>query len=368
MAMVSGKGIFFDGNTTARQDVTVELGPAALIIRDANGELARWPYAELDQAVTPDQVLRLGRGRQSLARLEIRDPVLAAAIDEKSTPVDRTWRVQRHLSLKIAVLVVVAAVSLAVMALFALPALASRLTPYLPYSLERRLGQAVDAQLRGSFGNGTRGLPLDCGVAEGEKAGAAALAALGERLGSAAALPVPLRFSVIRRNEANAVALPGGQIYVFEGLIAKTETPDELAGVIGHEIGHVARRDGVKSVLETAGLSFLFGMLFGDFVGGGAMVVAARTVLQSSYTRDAEAAADAYGIALMNAVGGNSEALGTLLLRVDDLHEAGPAILRDHPQTAERVAAIRSLAKPGSGQPLLDGAQWLAVKNICVGR
>ena len=50
-----------------------------------------------------------------------------------------------------------------------------------------------------------------------------ALAALGERLGSVAALPVPLRFSVIRRNEANAVALPGGRIYVFAGLIAKAD-------------------------------------------------------------------------------------------------------------------------------------------------
>jgi Zn-dependent protease with chaperone function len=138
--------------------------------------------------------------------------------------------------------------------------------------------------------------------------------------------------------------------------------------VIAHEIGHVARRDGVKSVLETAGLSFLFGMLFGDFVGGGAIVVSAKTVLQSSYSRDAEAGADAYGIALMNKVGGNAEALGALLTRIDDLHGDGPAILRDHPPTADRVAAIRSLAKPGTGRPLLDSAQWASLKNICAGR
>jgi predicted Zn-dependent protease len=368
MTMVSGKGIFFDGNTTARQDVTVELATAELIIRDAGGgELARWPYAELDQAVAPEQVLRLGCGRQSLARLEIRDPALAAAIDEKSTPVDRTWTVQRHLSLKIAVLVVLAVVSLAVMALFALPALASRLTPYLPYSLEMRLGQATDAQLRSTF-SGARGLPLDCGTAEAEKPGAAALAALGERLGSAAALPVPLRFSVIRRNDANAVALPGGQIYVFAGLIAKANTPDELAGVIAHEIGHVARRDGVRSVLETAGLSFLFGMVLGDFVGGGAIVIAAKTVLQSSYSRDTETAADAYGIALMNKAGGNAEALGALLTRIDDLHSESPELLRDHPATQERVAAIRAQARPQEGAPLLTPDQWAALKNICVGR
>ena len=87
--------------------------------------------------------------------------------------------------------------------------------------------------------------------------------------------------------------LPGGHVYVFEGLIDKAETPDELAGVIAHEIGHVAHRDGMRAVMQAAGLSFLFGMLLGDFIGGGAVVMAMRTVLQSSYSREIEAAADA---------------------------------------------------------------------------
>jgi predicted Zn-dependent protease len=92
-----------------------------------------------------------------------------------------------------------------------------------------------------------------------------------------------LRTQVVRRDETNAMALPGGQIYVFRGLIAKADNPDEVAGVIAHEIGHVAHRDGTKAVLQGAGLSFLFGMLLGDFVGGGAVVFAVKTVLQSSY-------------------------------------------------------------------------------------
>jgi hypothetical protein len=70
----------------------------------------------------------------------------------------------------------------------------------------------------------------------------------------------------------------------------------------------------------------------------------------------------------MNNVGGNAAALAALLTRIDDLHETGPAILRDHPETAKRTAAIRALAKPVSGPPLLDSLQWAALKNICVGR
>ena len=58
----------------------------------------------------------------------------------------------------------------------------------------------------------------------------------------------------------------------------------------------MAHRDGTRSILQAAGLSFLFGMLLGDFVGGGAVVIGARAVLQSSYSREVEAAADRYGV------------------------------------------------------------------------
>ena len=364
--ITSGTGIFFDGNTSTRRDVTVELAPRLLVIRDAGGKmLAQWPYAEIEQVVSPERVLRLAQGRVSLARLEIHDPAFAAAVDEAAAGVDRTGTVQRRMSMKMAALIVVAVISVGTVALFALPALATRLTPLIPYGVERKLGEAVDAQLRATLGSGTSDAPLECGDGGKERAGRAALTTLIARLESEAGLAMPLRAGVLRRKEANAVALPGGQIYVFDGLIAQAQTPDELAGVIAHEIGHVARRDGVKSVLEAAGLSFLFGMLFGDFVGGGAVVVAARSVLQSSYSRETEAFSDAYAVALMNRVGGNAEALGSLLARIDDLH-GGPEILRDHPATADRVAAIRRLATPGNA-PLLDAAQWTALKNICGG-
>jgi predicted Zn-dependent protease len=67
----------------------------------------------------------------------------------------------------------------------------------------------------------------------------------------------------------------------------------------------VAHRDGTRSILQSAGLSFLFGMLLGDFVGGGAVVIGARAVLRSSYSREVEGAADRYGVELMNRAGGD---------------------------------------------------------------
>ena len=111
----------------------------------------------------------------------------------------------------------------------------------------------------------------------GERPGRAALDKMVHRLEAAATLPMPLQIAVVRRDEANAIALPGAQLYVFRGLIAKADNADEVAGVIAHEIGHVAHRDGTRSVLQAGGLSLLFGMLLGDFVGGGAVVIAAKS-------------------------------------------------------------------------------------------
>jgi predicted Zn-dependent protease len=69
-----------------------------------------------------------------------------------------------------------------------------------------------------------------------------------------------LQVAVIHRKPANTIVLPRGHFYVFQGLIAKADAADELAGVIAREIAHVAYWDGTRIVLQTAGLSFLFGM------------------------------------------------------------------------------------------------------------
>ncbi len=153
---------------------------------------------------------------------------------------------------------------------------------------------------------------------------------------------------------------------MFQGLIDKADTPDELAGVIAHEIGHVAHRDGTRSVLEGAGLSFLFGMLLGDFIGGGAVVYAAKTILQTSYSREVEAAADAFGVAAMIKMGGDARALGTILQRIAGTTHPGPKLLLDHPDTKDRVIAINAQAegtKPT--RALLEPSEWAALKRIC---
>jgi Zn-dependent protease with chaperone function len=367
--MTSGAGIYFDGQTSVRQDVGVTLGASGLEIASRDGRLlAQWPYDQIEGLAAPDSVLRLGcRGSATLERLEITDPQFAASIDASALHVDRTGLRQRRQRLRVIGWSVAATVSLLLVAWFGVPAIAERLAPLLPAGIERKLGDAVDLQVRALLDNRHLGAGFECGNLDSEKPGRAAFDKLMHRLDSAAALPLQPRSYVVRRPEANAMALPGGQVYVFLGLIEKAGTADEVAGVIAHELGHVAHRDGSKAVLQAGGLSFLFGMLLGDFVGGGAVVFAAKSVLQSSYSREAEAAADAYGAALMNKAGGNARALASMLDKIGGATEPGMKILLDHPETKARIAAINKLAAARPSAPLLEPGEWAALKRICAG-
>ncbi len=367
--VTAGPGVYFDGVTSARHEAWVTLDAGGLHIAGRDGRLlASWPIEETEGLPAPGQVLRLARrGSDVLARLEIFDPAFAAEIDRRAEYVDRTGARQRRQRWRVVFWTIAATASLVAVAVFGVPVIADRLTPLVPLTLERKLGDAVDTQMRGLLDRKNLGAGFECGHGVREQAGAAALDKMMRRLSAAAALRLPVTATVVRRPEANAIALPGARVYVFEGLIAKADDPDELAGVIAHEIGHVAHRDGTRSVLQAGGLSLMFGMLLGDFVGGGAVVIAARSVLQSSYSRRVEMAADAYGAQLMNKAGGNARALGTILGKIGGATEPGMDLLLDHPETKARIRAIDRLVAPVRVRPWLTAPEWTALKRICTG-
>jgi predicted Zn-dependent protease len=366
-AMPSGPAIYFDGTCSTRHDVVVEATATGLAII-ANGRRLpdEWLYSDLRRQSAPDSVLRLGsHGETLLARIEVRDAALAAAIEDRAVTLDRGGAAERALRRKVVGLSFAATVSLIATAIVGVPALTSRIIPFVPPSMELKLGNAVDKQIRASLDTQHLGANLTCGTGPTEIAGRAALDRLVARLQAAADLPYPLHVDVVRIKDANAFALPGGHIYVYQGLIDQAQSPDELAGVLAHEIGHVAHRDGTRTVLQTAGLSFLFGMMLGDFVGGGAVVIAAKTVLRSSYSRRAEAAADDYSVGLMSKMGGDPHALAVILARIVSDKDQGLKVLLDHPETKARISAIEAVAHASVAPPLLDAADWSALKQIC---
>jgi Zn-dependent protease with chaperone function len=114
-------------------------------------------------------------------------------------------------------------------------------------------------------------------------------------------------------------------------------------------------------------MSLLFGLLLGDFVGGGAVIIAAKAILQTSYSRGVEAAADDYAFDLMKALDADPRALGTILTRIAGSSHSALKLLLDHPETKDRVNAINSRAGAGPTKALITPSEWADLKRVCSG-
>lgn len=143
----------------------------------------------------------------------------------------------------------------------------------------------------------------------------------------------------------NAFALPSGDVVVFDQLLELANNDDEVAGVIAHELGHVAHRHGLRQLIQSSVVSFVVGIYFGDVSSMAASLGA--LALESRYSREFEHEADAYAARSMQAAGLGSEPLAAMLERMEKAHaeRGGKAsrwdLLSSHPDTAERIARLR---------------------------
>lgn len=97
----------------------------------------------------------------------------------------------------------------------------------------------------------------------------------------------------------NAFAVPGGNVVLFEGLLDAARSPEEVAGVLGHEVGHVMNRDPMRLTWRSAGSVGILGMVFGDFAGGFMALVLTEKLISARYAQDAESGADEFAHGLM---------------------------------------------------------------------
>ena len=159
---------------------------------------------------------------------------------------------------------------------------------------------------------------------------------------------ITYHFKVVDTEVVNAFAVPGGYLYVNIGLIRAAENESELAGVIGHEIGHVVGKHGVKQMTRQLGLTAVAQLALGEnqsklkqMVAG----LAANGVLMK-YGRDAEREADGYAVQEMYDAGIDPEGMATFFEKLLKLQKGKPSKLEQmfstHPPTAERIAAVRS--------------------------
>ncbi len=350
--------VFFDGVSNKRRSVTVRAGIDLEIIED--GEVvARWPWADIRKADTVGEKLRLRlENGPELARLEVDDPAFAKTIDAYCHNLLSAGVVGRTNATRIVMWSIAAAISIVCVGLFGVPYAADRVAPLLPQSFDNRLGAMVDGQVRVIFGDKT------CNDAEGVKA----YQKLVSKLAEASDLKTPLVAAVLNSSIKNAIALPGGKVYFFKGLIESASNADEVAGVLAHELGHVRNRDSMRKLLQAGGTSFLLGLLFGDVTGAGAVIIATQTLLDKSYSRDAEYRADGFAIDTMKRLGRSTVPMGELLVRVTGKQGGSRfSILASHPFSEDRLSRMKKAMPEHTGEPLLTASEWNALKGVCAG-
>ncbi len=178
--------------------------------------------------------------------------------------------------------------------------------------------------------------------------------------------PYPLTLHVVEDPMVNAFALPGGHVVLMTGLMKDASGPEEVAGVLAHEIQHVLKRHVVKRIVQEMGWRAWFSMLFG---GGDLSGVAfgAGSLMQLSFGRAQETEADVEGAKLLQAAGLPADPLADFFERLSTREGAAakvPAFISTHPGSRERTRKLRELAatlKPVNPRPL--DVDWEAVKK-----
>jgi Zn-dependent protease with chaperone function len=226
------------------------------------------------------------------------------------------------------------------------------LAPLIPDSVDDQLGDALVGDFGGRF----------CHTPAGDAALQKLVASLDDN-------PQDLRVEVANIDMLNAVALPGGNVILFDGLLKQARSPDEVAGVLAHEIGHVREKHVMQALLRQMGLAVVLGGVDGN---SGAMV---NNLLAMSYSRDAEAEADAHSMQMLGNANISPVGTASFFDRLSQLDGSKGAVkynveitsyLSSHPLSASRKDAFeKSIVKGKNYKPALTPSEWTELKTMC---
>ena len=360
---------YFDGRLAQRRPVFVSLDAQnrRLIIHDHSGaELDMWPLETL-RRLHDDAgiglVLRSGAVDPGEARLVLSNARAIAAIKaacpnlSKTTVAGRTWG-------KIAVWLGASATALALMIFGIVPALAGRLAVFIPPEREARVGSAVLRQIELILSKEGAGV-WRCTNPKGQ----VALEHMVRALQYGQEFPYAIQVGVVDHKMINAFALPGGHIIVMRGLIEMSETPEQLAAVMAHELGHVAQRDPIVQALRAAGTAGLLSLVLGDATGGTVLALIGERLITAKNSRDVEARADDFALAQLAKAGVSPEALAEffeLLLQQMRDPDFDMGWISSHPPSVLRAAHARAAVQTAQNyNKSVSSEEWQAIQQIC---
>lgn len=362
---IEWQGYYLDGRTAARQRAVIHLTPSALQISTENGAVLLWPYEEVrqTQGFYVGEQVRLEKGGEFPEVLLIADEAFLTSLHRFVPGLRKRFHdpAQRRTRARLTLLAALAAaVITAALYLWGLPAMAGFLASRVPVSWEEHLGQAVMDHLAPS--------ERQCRETNRGRAINEIMTTLTTPRGKS---PYIFKVIVVDDPAVNAFAAPGGYIVVFRGLLELTQSAEELAGVMAHELQHILQRHATQAVLYDASAGLLLAALFGDSSRAATYGLESARVLGAlRYSRRQEEEADAEGMRMLLAAGINPTGIITFFETMKKKSSEGPAFpayLSTHPTTEGRIERLKSLAgKPRQNSiRLLKEHGWKDIRRIC---
>ncbi len=345
------------GETAGTMPATVFLGPGGLSIRDpqTQAQIALWNYEDLTAGApvgkrSGDVLLR--NKQTPRATLFIEGPGIGEAVIVRAPQIAQSFQRRRIVLYGLIFTVLVAAVGAVLF--FSDFSASKEVARFIPEELADRMGrQGIEA-----FG------PVAPSCVN--QPGNVALQRILDRLQGSGNFGRPFKLHVTKSSTQNAFALPGRHIVLLSGLVNKAKSPEEVAGVMAHEMGHELERDPEAGLVRAIGMQTMLMLLSGG--GNGTALDLGAVLLQLQYSRDAEHLADVHAVEILRKARIAPKATGDFFSR-DTVAEtitdrSITTYLSTHPSSKERAKLFFSQPAYAT-EPVLTAEEWKAAQVIC---
>jgi predicted Zn-dependent protease len=330
-----------------------------------DGTSVRWPLVQVrqTQGFYAGEQVRLERGGDLAETLLVGDAAFLSALRAVAPDAARAFHdpARRRWRPGLAALAAVAAVALSLgLYLWGIPALAAVAAERVPVSWEVALGETAMAQLAPPARR--------CVDPPRQRRIDEIVAVLLRPLPDPG---YPFRVTVVDHPMVNAFATPGGFVVVFRGLLERTESAEELAAVLAHEVQHVLHRHATRAIFRQASTGILIAALVGDVSGVVAFgLESARLLGDLRHSREAEHEADRDGVRMLHAARVDAQGMLAFFRAMQEQEGASPAAMRylsTHPTAGDRLQALAALAAQAPQPPvkLLPDYDWSDLVRIC---
>ena len=187
-----------------------------------------------------------------------------------------------------------------------------------------------------------------------------------DQIKSANDIDLDVKLHVIDKDDVNAFAIPDDNLVLFTGLIEECQSPEELAGVLGHELAHMTKNHVMKKLVKEVGLSVLLSMSSG---GNGSVIQETfKSLTSSAYDRSLESEADQISVEYLQNADIDSRPFAEFLFRLsldEDERLQHLQLMSSHPVSEERAKSILDnlLFDEGSLRPLMTLEKWNSFKE-----